>query len=252
MHADHHAGLRTLLAERARALRGRAGSSLRPLLVIAPWRLRAWLAECGAHEELGYTFVELVPARYVDGVAAMTPKEEVVLAAMAKLGLAALSNVQVEHVSGACGVVLVSKTGWKFVYSGDTRPCDALVRAGENATLLVHEATFASDSMDEAVKRRHSTIDEAVGVAVNMGAQHTLLTHFSQRYPKVPEIGKDALSNELKTKAFGVGFDFMRCSFSDLPVATALARALVVLFADEDNELPADTDGATDHCVAEL
>jgi ribonuclease Z len=258
MHADHHAGLRTLLAERARTLRRRA-LVVSPLLVIAPWRLRAWLAECGSHEELCYTFVELVPTRY-GGVAA-SPNDEVVLGAMSKLGLAELCNVQVEHVSGACGVVLVSHAGWKFVYSGDTRPCEALVRAGENATLLVHEATFASDSLDEAVKRRHSTIDEAAGVAARMGAAHTFLTHFSQRYPKVPEIGKRPASltglepSATRPFTFGVGFDLMRVAFADLPIATALAPALVVLFADEDNEQPAETDGlagGADHCTVEL
>jgi len=28
-------------------------------------------------------------------------------------------------------------------YSGDTRPCEALIEAGRDATIAIHEATFA-------------------------------------------------------------------------------------------------------------
>jgi ribonuclease BN (tRNA processing enzyme) len=36
------------------------------------------------------------------------------------------------------------------------------------------------------VKRRHSTTEEALEVAAASGAYRTVLTHFSQRYPKIP------------------------------------------------------------------
>ncbi len=29
-----------------------------------------------------------------------------------------------------------------YMYTGDTRPCQALIRAGLGATVLIHEATF--------------------------------------------------------------------------------------------------------------
>lgn len=32
--------------------------------------------------------------------------------------------------------------GKRVVFSGDTKPCDLLVEEGENADLLIHEATF--------------------------------------------------------------------------------------------------------------
>ena len=35
-------------------------------------------------------------------------------------------------------------------YSGDTKPCEALVKAGQDATLLVHEATLEDDKPDVA------------------------------------------------------------------------------------------------------
>lgn len=76
----------------------------------------------------------------------------------------------------------MSKRGWKLVYSGDTRPSARLVELGHGATVLIHEATFSDCKADEALKKRHSTISEAIEVAQQMNAQRLILTHFSQRY----------------------------------------------------------------------
>ena len=38
----------------------------------------------------------------------------------------------------------------------------------------------------QAVSKRHSTTEEALKVAASMGAYRIILTHFSQRYPKIP------------------------------------------------------------------
>ena len=50
-------------------------------------------------------------------------------------------------------------------YSGDTRPTDNLVRAGYNATLLIHEATLGDDQAEIAAVKAHSTIGQAIDVA---------------------------------------------------------------------------------------
>jgi ribonuclease BN (tRNA processing enzyme) len=60
-----------------------------------------------------------------------------------------LYSVPVVHCPQAFGVVLRAKEkvssagkailGWKLVYSGDTRPCPALVDASRDATVLIHE-----------------------------------------------------------------------------------------------------------------
>ena len=77
------------------------------------------------------------------------------------------------------------------VYSGDTRPCDALVEAGKGSTVLLHEATHADDMGDKAKSDRHCTVEEAVDVASRMQCKHTVLTHFSSRFEKlVPDLGK--------------------------------------------------------------
>lgn len=49
-------------------------------------------------------------------------------------------------------------------YSGDTRPCDRLIEAGQNATLLIHEATLEDDMKAEAIAKKHSTTAEAIEV----------------------------------------------------------------------------------------
>ena len=40
-----------------------------------------------------------------------------------------------------------------------------------------------------AKERKHSTVSQAIDVATKMEARATILTHFSQRYPKAIDIG---------------------------------------------------------------
>ena len=44
-------------------------------------------------------------------------------------------------------------------------PSDHLVACGKDATLLIHEATFAEDDIEEAKAKKHSTIQDALDVA---------------------------------------------------------------------------------------
>lgn len=64
-------------------------------------------------------------------------------------GLEVMYSVPVVHCPHAFGIVLKASErmnivckvipGWKLVYSGDTRPCQALVDASHDATVLIHE-----------------------------------------------------------------------------------------------------------------
>lgn len=60
---------------------------------------------------------------------------------MAATGLTRLESVPVVHCRFSYGVVLESSTGWKFVFSGDTRPCPQVAAAAKGATILVHEVS---------------------------------------------------------------------------------------------------------------
>ncbi|CAG8524750.1 2252_t:CDS:2 [Acaulospora colombiana] len=116
-----------------------------------------------------------------------------------------------------------------FGYSGDTRPCDDLVRVGKNATLLIHEATFENDLIEEALNKKHSTTEEAVKIGERMNARFILLTHFSQRYPKVPVFTDDH-------GKVGISFDFMQITIGDLYKAPKYLKAIKLLYSEDSEE----------------
>lgn len=74
------------------------------------------------------------------------------------------------------------RPGRKVVYPGDTRPCESVVRAAENADLLIHEATFGDEEKDRAVETEHSTATEAAQIALAARAKKLVLHHLSARY----------------------------------------------------------------------
>ena len=103
-------------------------------------------------------------------------------------GLSNLLSCAVAHCWGAQAVSLTFPTGFKFSYSGDCRPSRTFADIGKGSTVLLHEATFDDGLKVEALAKKHSTTSEAIGVGVAMGARRVILTHFSQRYQKVPSM----------------------------------------------------------------
>lgn len=97
-----------------------------------------------------------------------------------------LRTVKVNHCHGAQAVSVTFQNGFKFSYSGDCRPNERFCEIGENADVLVHEATFDDGMEGDAMAKKHCTTGEAVGVALKMQAKNLILTHFSQRYQKIP------------------------------------------------------------------
>lgn len=65
---------------------------------------------------------------------------------------------------------------------GDTQPCTHAVKLAEAADVLVHEATFAEQRKEMAVKYDHSTAIDAARTAREAGAKTLILTHISSRY----------------------------------------------------------------------
>ncbi|TYJ56176.1 hypothetical protein B9479_003162 [Cryptococcus floricola] len=107
---------------------------------------------------------------------------------LSSLSLTSLHAPRVWHRGRAFGLVIQHSSGWKLVYSGDTKPCAPLVEAGKGATILIHEATLEDDKPEVAAVKGHSTFGQAVDVGKQMGAKYILLNHFSQRYPKLPKM----------------------------------------------------------------
>ena len=60
----------------------------------------------------------------------------------------------------------------------------SFVKCSDNANLVIHEATFSDELKENAVSFMHSTIREAVEVAIESKSKNLVLTHFSQRYAK--------------------------------------------------------------------
>lgn len=156
---------------------------------------------------------------------------------LSEAGLEALISFPVVHCPQAFGIALkaaerintVGKVipGWKMVYSGDTRPCPELVEASRGATILIHEATFEDALVEEAIARNHSTTEEAIEVGNSAGAYRIILTHFSQRYPKIP------VFDETHMHKTCIAFDMMSVNIADLPVLPRVLPYLKMLFRNE-------------------
>ncbi|KAF2683738.1 hypothetical protein K458DRAFT_431946 [Lentithecium fluviatile CBS 122367] len=111
------------------------------------------------------------------------------------LGLTDIQACSVRHCHGAMAVSLTfprSATDpdnvkpLKVSYSGDCRPSKDFATIGRDSTVLIHEATFDDELVGDARAKKHSTTSEALGIGASMDAKAVVLTHFSQRYQKIP------------------------------------------------------------------
>eukprot|EP01090_Pellita_catalonica_P000731 TRINITY_DN10509_c0_g1_i1.p1 TRINITY_DN10509_c0_g1~~TRINITY_DN10509_c0_g1_i1.p1 ORF type:complete len:701 (-),score=80.05 TRINITY_DN10509_c0_g1_i1:977-3019(-) len=216
MHADHHLGLvRILQARDAAILPQQEPDSNKPLLVIGPRNLQAWLEEITTITPLSYTFVPCHAAETSAVTAGI---------------FNTIKTVQVEHCVDAYGMIYTLLGGsFKVVFSGDTRPCAALVEAGKDCNILIHEATFEDELHEEALNKNHSTTSEAVGCGEQMHAGFVLLNHFSQRYPKIPDFSG---CNKAYAQRIGVAFDMMRVSTKNLAILPKLLPGLQSLYEE--------------------
>jgi ribonuclease Z len=98
------------------------------------------------------------------------------------------------------------------------------------------QATFDNDLEEEALAKRHSTTREAVTAGASAGAFRTILTHFSQRYPKMPVV------DETFTDRTCVAFDMMSLNVADLVVVPRLMSVLKILFRETEADAEAEAD----------
>ena len=69
-----------------------------------------------------------------------------------------------------------------YVYSSDTRPCQALLEAAMGATVMYHDSTFNAQDQERAKATFHSTTIEAGRLARQAGVKTLVLGHVSLRY----------------------------------------------------------------------
>ena len=95
------------------------------------------------------------------------------------------------------------KKGLKVVYSGDTKPCDNMVKISENADLLIHDGTF----LEEEEGKAHADVKKAARIAVKANVKQLILTHISRRYRDARELEEEARKVFDNTR---VAYDFLK------------------------------------------
>ena len=154
---------------------------------------------------------------------------------LADLGLAELLTARAIHCPHAFCLALRTTAGYKLAYSGDTRPCqnfrDICARGG-GPDLLIHEATMEHFMMSDAIIKKHSTFTEAIQEGQTVGAKFTMLTHFSQRYAKMPSL------DEIQGKPnVGIAFDNMVVRPDNMKMIPSIYPALARFLWDYQEDL---------------
>ena len=237
-HADHHLGIIRLLAEKKHLSRH---GTKDPLILIAPPNLLYFLRE---YEQVDpdisgtYTFVDcrdLNKSSPSDTQNLSKPTSDAMHRLHQELGITSCITIRVAHCQHSFAVVFHGTSFGSLAYSGDCRPSHIFADIAKNSDVLIHESTFADELKAEAVLKRHSTVAEALDIAKQMQAKTTLLTHFSQRYPRLPKLPPE---NTHVIPAF----DFMRITPSNIDKCSLMTPMLKMLYP-EDSGSDNDADG---------
>ncbi len=84
-------------------------------------------------------------------------------------------------------VSMVSK-GDSVVYTGDTAPCEEVIKGAKDCTLLIHDGCFDDELKDKAEEYLHSTSVQAAEIAKRANAKYLVLTNISPRYEENDEL----------------------------------------------------------------
>ncbi|KAH6654285.1 hypothetical protein BKA67DRAFT_564634 [Truncatella angustata] len=244
LHADHHLGTAGVI--KAWADETSKSNPAATLHVASHVHMIDWLREYAEIENYGYdrlTFTSFSAYQKTSKICISPPLSPAYKKAY---GLEKIDATYVAHCHGALATVFTWPSGLKIAYSGDCRPSDDFVKIGQGTTLLIHESTFDDELKGDALAKKHSTMSEAIDVGRRMGARRIMLTHFSQRYQKVP-----ALDDSLDIKAVGVvdakekakldevilvAFDYMRVKLGEFRHAQAFLPAIQKLFEDVSDQ----------------
>ena len=245
-HADHHLGILRLFAERKELLHGQVD----PIMIIAPTNLKDFLEEyklVDPHILDSYVFmdcqdistgrqtVRISPERHCQNVATHDRLRR-------ELGITSIVAIPVRHCAHSYAVELRGTPFGTLAFSGDCRPSRNFAEVCLNADILIHEATFADGMEAEAAVKRHSTVGEALHVASMMKAKSVVLTHFSQRFPKIPPLPKNDDSASISQIPIVFAFDYMKLTHQNLVAASNITPALRLLYpedttTEEDEEI---------------
>ncbi|KAK1756273.1 ribonuclease Z 1 [Echria macrotheca] len=225
-HADHHLGTASVLSRRL-SLLTQSPNGLNPIALVGCSSFATWFEDYNMVEDMGGSrHVKLIVYR---DFRRTTPWRTIREAEIGTVELPNIEAVGVDHCRNAMALVLTFPNGLKIAYSGDCRPSVDFARVGRGAHLLVHEATFDSELQGEALAKKHCTVAEALEVGRQMEADKILLTHFSQRYPKLPVLQE--MDDGKQTVLFA--FDLMGVKLREFRFAAAFLEAWRALFNEE-------------------
>lgn len=244
LHADHHIGLIGIIKEYTRIQQMLPSDRRQPLFIIAPWRLLTSLYEYNQVENINleeyiipFNSFHLIPLHLLPpGTQLQNLDQGLFQGFLTALNLRALETCLVPHCPQAFGVAITHKSGWKVVYSGDCRPSGDLVEIGRDASLLIHEATVAETQPQDALDKMHSTTGEAIMIGKRMNAQNVLLTHFSQKWSRIPEFVIEWEKHKDEKEKYGnvgIAFDHMAVRLGDFWKLPLMYPAFEVLYRDE-------------------
>ncbi|KAI1739735.1 hypothetical protein F4680DRAFT_421382 [Xylaria scruposa] len=235
LHADHHLGTASVIkAWHEETMRSKPSTKL---AVASHSHMIAWLREYADVENFG--FERIVPIHFstFNSKTRLTGPHVFSAEETEQFGLEKIEAAWVNHCFGALATAFTFPSGLKIAFSGDCRPSDAFVQIGQGTTILIHESTFDDELQGDAIAKKHSTMSEAIDVGRRMGARRILLTHFSQRYQKIPALEDfdahpDAeTENKVKTdEVILVAFDYMRVKLGEFRKAQAFLPAIQKLY----------------------
>ncbi|KAF2124660.1 hypothetical protein P153DRAFT_360857 [Dothidotthia symphoricarpi CBS 119687] len=222
LHADHHLGTASVIRAWYAIKHGSVPNS-KPfdtsslvsnaseygLSIISHRGMIQWLHEYSSVEDFGYSRIlplEITPVEtsqssgsYLSVVNALHREESGKKIEQKDyetlIGFSDIQSVKVSHCHGSMAVCVTFPPSssdpahvkpLKVSYSGDCRPSWHFATVGRDTTVLIHEATFDDELAGDAKAKKHSTTSEALRIGAKMEAKTVVLTHFSQRYQKIP------------------------------------------------------------------
>lgn len=226
MHADHHLGAQQVL--RYWLSEAKICKELPKLIVAAPPQFHAFIKQWSQIDEYESQLDSHVHFLDLDSVcigkrysSALQIGNEAIDAETNSSGIKIITCTAIHCNYSYNGCITFPKTAetaeFKVSYSGDSRPNKFFAQhVGLDSDLLIHEATHEDELAEEAIKKRHSTISEALEIARSMRANNTILTHISQRYPRLPTIGESNSQMVGPNQHACFAFDAMHTKLSEI------------------------------------
>jgi len=144
MHGDHHSSVTNILSKRFKMFK-EDNETCEPLLVIGPKTLKLILEEYSNLMPICYHFTP---------ISDISDPNHQHYSFFQNLNIVKLYSIPVIHCEDAWGIAIQHTSGCKIIYSGDTMPCENIIRESQDCTLLIHESTFGDDSHDHAEAKK--------------------------------------------------------------------------------------------------